>query len=168
MRVETKRVILIAMLMILPLVLTILLVNKTEKDVSSNKIEYSSPSTEDIFRAFNASEAIPIMTTTTTIPPTTTTIATTTTSIRKKQPVSHHSGSVNWDAIAKCETGGTMDWHINTGNGYYGGLQFSHSTWIAYGGGRFAPNAHLTTRENQIAVASTMSLRHWPVCGRYG
>lgn len=73
---------------------------------------------------------------------------------------------VNWDAIASCESGG--DWHINTGNGYYGGLQFHHDTWIAYGGGRYAPNAHLTSRENQIAIASGMDLSHWPVCGKYG
>lgn len=76
------------------------------------------------------------------------------------------SSEVNWDAIAQCESGG--NWSINTGNGYYGGLQFSHSTWIAYGGGRYAENAHLTSRENQIAIASTMSLSHWPHCGRYG
>jgi hypothetical protein len=73
---------------------------------------------------------------------------------------------VNWDAIAECESGG--NWHINTGNGYYGGLQFHHDTWIAYGGGRYAENAHLTSRENQIAIASGMSLSHWPHCGRYG
>ena len=76
------------------------------------------------------------------------------------------SASVNWDAIAACESGG--NWAINTGNGYYGGLQFSHSTWIAYGGGRFAENAHLTSRENQIEIASTMKLGHWPNCGRRG
>lgn len=81
-------------------------------------------------------------------------------------PAPRSSGGVNWDAIAQCESGG--NWHINTGNGYYGGLQFSHSTWIAYGGGRYADNAHLTSRENQIAIASTMSLGHWPNCGKYG
>lgn len=76
------------------------------------------------------------------------------------------SSGVNWDAIAECESGG--DWSINTGNGYYGGLQFSHSTWIAYGGGQYAENAHLTSRANQIAVASGMSLSHWPHCGSRG
>jgi hypothetical protein len=100
-------------------------------------------------------------TTTTTAPPPPSPTTTTT----HQHPPSTRSG-VNWDAIAKCESGG--DWHINTGNGYYGGLQFSHATWIAYGGGRYAENAHLTSRENQIAIASTMGLGHWPHCGRYG
>jgi len=108
-------------------------------------------------------------TTATTIPPTSTTThshpPSTTTTTTKPTPVAH-SGSVNWDAIAQCESGG--NWSINTGNGYYGGLQFSHSTWIAYGGGRYSENAHLTSRENQIAIASGMSLSHWPHCGKYG
>ncbi|HTH05652.1 MAG TPA: transglycosylase family protein, partial [Ilumatobacteraceae bacterium] len=46
-----------------------------------------------------------------------------------------------WDQIAQCESGG--NWHINTGNGYYGGLQFLTSTWLAYGGGGFASRADL-------------------------
>jgi len=71
----------------------------------------------------------------------------------------------NWDAVAQCESGG--NWSINTGNGYYGGLQFLTSTWLAYGGGRYAPRADLATRSQQIAVASTMGTGHWPVCGRY-
>lgn len=76
------------------------------------------------------------------------------------------STSVDWDAIAACESGG--DWAINTGNGYTGGLQFLTSTWLAYGGGQYAPEAYLATREQQIAVASQMSLSHWPICGAYG
>ena len=68
-----------------------------------------------------------------------------------------------WDSVAACESGG--NWHTNTGNGYYGGLQFLTSTWLAYGGGRYASRADLATREQQIAVASGMSLSHWPVCG---
>lgn len=76
--------------------------------------------------------------------------------------------NVNWDKIAFCETGGTMDWATNTGNGFYGGLQFSHSTWISNGGGQYAYNAHLTSRENQIAIASHMALSNWPICGRRG
>jgi hypothetical protein len=118
-----------------------------------------------------------IPTTTTTIPPTTTTVAPTTTTTEyipppttttapPPPPAPVRTSGVNWDAIAQCESGG--NWSINTGNGYYGGLQFSHSTWIAYGGGRYADNAHLTSRENQIAIASGMSLSHWPHCGRYG
>ena len=72
------------------------------------------------------------------------------------------NGSV-WYAIAQCESGG--NWHINTGNGFYGGLQFMTSTWLAYGGGRYAPRADLATPAQQVAVASQMSYSHWPVCG---
>jgi uncharacterized protein YabE (DUF348 family) len=57
-----------------------------------------------------------------------------------------------WDRVAQCESGG--NWHINTGNGYYGGLQFSYSTWLAYGGGQFAGRADLASREQQITVAN--------------
>jgi hypothetical protein len=57
-----------------------------------------------------------------------------------------------WDRVAQCESGG--NWSINTGNGYYGGLQFSYSTWLAYGGGDFASRADLATREEQITVAN--------------
>ena len=71
---------------------------------------------------------------------------------------------VNWDAIANCESGG--DWSTNTGNGYYGGLQFSQSTWAAYGGSGSASDA---SREEQIAVAERVlagqGLGAWPVCG---
>jgi uncharacterized protein YabE (DUF348 family) len=59
--------------------------------------------------------------------------------------------SVNWDAIANCES--TNNWHINTGNGFYGGLQFSQSTWAAYGGLSYAPRADLASKDQQIAVA---------------
>ena len=57
-----------------------------------------------------------------------------------------------WDRIAQCESGG--NWAINTGNGYYGGLQFLTSTWLANGGGQFAPRADLASRTQQIAVAN--------------
>lgn len=115
-------------------------------------------------------------TTTTTIPPTTTTvyIPPPTTTSPPAPPVTDTPtprGGVNWYAIAVCESSlgtGSPQWHINTGNGYYGGLQFSHSTWIAFGGGRYSENAHLTSAENQIAIASGMSLSHWPTCGKYG
>jgi hypothetical protein len=70
---------------------------------------------------------------------------------------------VNWDAIAQCESGG--NWSINTGNGYYGGLQFTMSTWRANGG---SGSPHLASRDEQIRVASKMSLSNWPVCGRRG
>jgi len=75
------------------------------------------------------------------------------------------SGGINWDAIAQCESGG--NWAINTGNGYYGGLQFSQSTWEGAGGLRYAPRADLATREQQIAVASGLSLSAWPHCQIY-
>ncbi|MFY2861091.1 transglycosylase family protein [Mycobacterium sp. THU-M104] len=79
-------------------------------------------------------------------------------------------GSV-WDAIAGCEAGG--NWAINTGNGYYGGVQFDQGTWERSGGLRFAPRADLATREEQIAVAEVTRQRQgwgaWPVCsGRAG
>jgi len=59
-----------------------------------------------------------------------------------------------WDRIAQCESGG--NWHINTGNGYYGGLQFSASTWLANGGADFASRADLASREQQITVANRL------------
>jgi len=68
------------------------------------------------------------------------------------------SGGINlaradmWDRVAACESGG--NWSINTGNGYYGGLQFSYSTWLAYGGGDFAQRADLASRAEQITVAN--------------
>jgi LysM repeat protein len=75
------------------------------------------------------------------------------------------SGSV-WDRIAACESGG--NWSINTGNGYYGGLQFTQSTWNAYGGQSYASRADLASRDAQIAVATRVQAAQgwgaWPVC----
>ena len=73
--------------------------------------------------------------------------------------------SVNWDAIAQCESSG--NWHINTGNGYYGGLQFSLSTWQAYGGTGLPSE---NSREQQIAIAERVRAASggygaWPNCG---
>ncbi|MFC9894115.1 transglycosylase family protein [Nocardia sp. NPDC127579] len=72
----------------------------------------------------------------------------------------------NWDGVAQCESGG--NWGINTGNGYYGGLQFSHSTWTANGGTGYAHNA---SKAEQIRVAenvlNTQGVGAWPVCGQY-
>jgi len=59
-----------------------------------------------------------------------------------------------WDRIAKCESGGR--WNINTGNGYYGGLQFDYGTWLSVGGNDFAPRADLATRAQQITVANRL------------
>lgn len=71
-----------------------------------------------------------------------------------------------WDAVAACESSG--NWHINTGNGYYGGLQFTQSTWAAHGGTRYAARADLATREQQILVAEKVLASQgpgaWPVC----
>jgi nucleoid-associated protein YgaU len=73
-----------------------------------------------------------------------------------------------WDRLAQCESGG--NWHINTGNGFYGGLQFTAGTWSAYGGQRYAARADLATREQQIAVASKVARGQtwnaWPTCSR--
>jgi uncharacterized protein YabE (DUF348 family) len=66
-------------------------------------------------------------------------------------PASSGSSGINWDAIANCES--TNNWSINTGNGYYGGLQFDIGTWLSNGGGQYAPRADLATREQQIAIA---------------
>ncbi|WP_225822298.1 transglycosylase family protein [Streptomyces naphthomycinicus] len=72
-----------------------------------------------------------------------------------------------WDAVAQCESGG--NWSINTGNGYYGGLQFSASTWAAYGGTAYAAQANQATKAQQIAVAEKVLAAQgkgaWPVCG---
>jgi resuscitation-promoting factor RpfB len=79
------------------------------------------------------------------------------------------NNGLNWDAVAQCESGG--DWSINTGNGFYGGLQFDYSTWLAYGGGAYAPRADLASRDEQIAVATRLynarGSSPWPVCGAY-
>ncbi len=92
----------------------------------------------------------------------------------KKHPVVHSSAApklsnngLNWDGVASCESGG--NWHTNTGNGFYGGLQFDSGTWLAYGGGSYAPRADLASREQQIAVATRLynarGSSPWPVCG---
>ncbi|MBW8738721.1 MAG: LysM peptidoglycan-binding domain-containing protein [Streptomyces turgidiscabies] len=71
-----------------------------------------------------------------------------------------------WDRIAQCESGG--NWHINTGNGYYGGLQFSAGTWRAYGGTAYAATADGASRSQQIAVATKVQGAQgwgaWPTC----
>jgi uncharacterized protein YabE (DUF348 family) len=77
-------------------------------------------------------------------------------------------GSV-WDLLAKCES--TGNWAINTGNGYYGGLQFDAGTWRAYGGTDYAQLPHQASREEQIAVASRVrddrgGFGAWPACSR--
>ena len=77
------------------------------------------------------------------------------------------SGGTNWSAIAACESGG--NWSANTGNGFYGGLQFTQQTWLGYGGGQYAPSANQATEAQQIAVAQRVlagqGIGAWPVCG---
>ena len=72
-----------------------------------------------------------------------------------------------WDKVASCESGG--DWSINTGNGYYGGLQFSASTWAGYGGTAYAATADHASKGQQIAIAEKVLASQgpgaWPVCG---
>ena len=77
--------------------------------------------------------------------------------------------SHDWTGVANCESGG--DWSINTGNGYYGGLQFSQSTWEGYGGAGYAARADLATPGEQIDIAEKVlvgqGIGAWPVCGKY-
>ena len=85
---------------------------------------------------------------------------------RAPRRVVTYVGDSVWDDLAKCESGG--NWAINTGNGYYGGLQFSAGTWQQYGGPEFAAYAHQATREEQITVAERLRAARgyapWPAC----
>ncbi len=73
-----------------------------------------------------------------------------------------------WQRIARCES--TSRWHVNTGNGYYGGLQISAGTWRAYGGRRFAALPHRATKLKQMRVAERILRGQgwgaWPHCSR--
>jgi len=78
-------------------------------------------------------------------------------------------GSGVWDSLARCEAGG--NWASDSGNGYYGGLQFDRQTWVAYGGDDYAPLPHQAGRDEQIAVAAKMrddrgGYGSWPACAR--
>ncbi|MFI7407643.1 transglycosylase family protein [Streptomyces sp. NPDC049627] len=80
-----------------------------------------------------------------------------------------HAADVDtWNKVAACES--TSRWHVNTGNGYYGGLQFAQSTWEAYGGTRYAARADLATKDQQIAVAEKVldgqGPGAWPLCSQ--
>ena len=76
--------------------------------------------------------------------------------------------TATWNRLAGCESGG--DWHINSGNGYYGGLQFSQGTWVAMGGLKYAARADLATPQEQMAIGENLlranhySWRAWPAC----
>jgi resuscitation-promoting factor RpfA len=78
----------------------------------------------------------------------------------------HAATDRTWNRLAQCESGG--DWHINTGNGYYGGVQFSDSTWDSFGGERYASRADLATRAQQIQIAEKVldgqGWGAWPAC----
>ncbi len=73
-----------------------------------------------------------------------------------------------WKRLAHCESGGR--WHVNTGNGYYGGLQISSGTWRAYGGKRYASNAHRAKVSQQVRIAKRIKKGQgwgaWPSCSR--
>lgn len=75
--------------------------------------------------------------------------------------------AAEWDTVAQCESGG--NWSINTGNGFYGGLQFTSSTWAAYGGTQYASRADLASKAQQIEIAEKVLAGQgkgaWPVCG---
>jgi LysM repeat protein len=89
---------------------------------------------------------------------------------RASSPAPTSSGGVNWAAIAACESSG--NWAASTGNGFYGGLQFTEQTWLANGGGRYASSANLATPAQQISVAqnvlASQGIGAWPVCGARG
>ncbi|MBD0708214.1 MULTISPECIES: peptidoglycan DD-metalloendopeptidase family protein [unclassified Streptomyces] len=79
-----------------------------------------------------------------------------------------HAASLDvWEKVASCES--TSHWHINTGNGYFGGLQFTQSTWERYGGTHYAPRADLASKDQQIAIAERVLKGQgpgaWPACG---
>jgi resuscitation-promoting factor RpfA len=78
------------------------------------------------------------------------------------------ASGATWDRLAMCESSG--NWAINTGNGYYGGLQFSQSTWEHFGGRAYASRADLASRAQQIAVAERTLAGQgwgaWPACSR--
>jgi LysM repeat protein len=83
-------------------------------------------------------------------------------------PSASAASASTWDAVARCESGG--NWSINTGNGFYGGLQFTAGTWRAYGGTAYAQQANRAGRAQQIAVAEKVLAAQgpgaWPVCSR--
>ena len=82
-------------------------------------------------------------------------------------PAAQAAGTHDWTGVAQCESGG--DWDINTGNGYYGGLQFSQSTWAGYGGTSLAARADLATPAEQVQFAEKVlvgqGIGAWPTWG---
>lgn len=84
-------------------------------------------------------------------------------------PAQASTATHDWSGVAQCESGG--NWSTNTGNGYYGGLQFSPSTWAGYGGSAYAARADLATPAQQVSVAEKVlagqGIGAWPVCGKH-
>jgi hypothetical protein len=78
----------------------------------------------------------------------------------------HAASAQTWDRLAQCESSG--NWHIKTGNGFYGGLQFTQQTWAGFGGTSYAPRADLASRAAQIRIAervlNTQGWGAWPSC----
>ena len=83
-------------------------------------------------------------------------------------PSANAASDSTWDRLAQCESSG--NWAADTGNGFSGGLQFTKSTWSAFGGGAFAPVAHQASRSEQIAVAEKVLAGQgwgaWPSCSK--
>lgn len=155
-----------------PLLLIILVDNQPD-DVSIVQATSEGPATRFVAeeKMLETTTTTVAPTTTTTVPPTTTTTAPPAppTTVQAAAPRPSGGYSVNWDAIAQCESGG--NWQINTGNGYYGGLQMDMQFWSSYGGG-VAARPDLASREEQIAAAErayqTRGTSPWPNCGKYG
>jgi peptidoglycan hydrolase-like protein with peptidoglycan-binding domain len=80
----------------------------------------------------------------------------------------HAASTSTWEHLAQCESSG--NWHINTGNGFYGGLQFTQGTWEGYGGTQYAPRADLASESQQIATAENVLAGQgwgaWPACSK--
>ena len=88
-------------------------------------------------------------------------VMTTTLPLSVAAPSSAHDGKTNWDCLAHHES--THRWHVNTGNGHYGGLQFSLSTWRYFGGPQYSGNKypHYATRAEQILIGKRTAWRGW-------
>ncbi|MEK7602808.1 MAG: transglycosylase family protein [Patescibacteria group bacterium] len=89
--------------------------------------------------------------------------------VASSQPeIKNHPLYETFEQLSECESGG--DWNINTGNGYYGGVQFAQSTWEGMDGDRFADRADLATKDQQITVAIELQEEagwdQWPTCAQ--
>ncbi len=167
-----SRSLLYLLLGLLPLLLIMLVTQQKRIETKELTATQSGPAVP-----FEVAGGLGSLTTTTTIPPTTTTTVPPTTTTRPEPAPTTTAapsppaprGSVNWDAVAQCESGG--NWSINTGNGYYGGLQMDMSFWRTYGNS-VASRPDLASKAEQINAAeraySSRGLSPWPTCGKYG